>query len=185
MTIDCAYYVRGERQEPAPRTVAEAAAIPRHGGSFVWIDALQLGELRPRVFQIAALGSIPDREEPDVRLGQAGGTGDRRPAGLGTVRRPVGERPLEQSAELDERSVALFDPEVDDSLPRLALRRDHHDRRAAAPAPVAALRFGCVERVHQAQCEGTRGRVERLAHRLPHPRRRDHVRLADPALTAG
>ena len=38
MNIDCAYYVGGKHQPLEPMSLAEAAALPRHGGSFVWIE---------------------------------------------------------------------------------------------------------------------------------------------------
>ena len=38
MNIDCAYYVGGKHQPLDPMSLAEAAALPRHGGSFVWIE---------------------------------------------------------------------------------------------------------------------------------------------------
>ncbi len=37
MIVDCAYYEHGERR-PEKLTLEEAAARPRHGGSFVWIE---------------------------------------------------------------------------------------------------------------------------------------------------
>ena len=112
------------------------------------------------------------------------------PRDLGAVSgRPIGlavaERALEEAAQLDERRVAVLDPQVDDALPALALCRDDDDPRAASPAPVATRRLGGVERRQQAQGERAGGRLERLAHRLPHARRLDHVRLRDPALPGG
>jgi magnesium transporter len=38
MTVDCAYYVRGVRQPQERMSVAEAAALPRRGGQYVWIE---------------------------------------------------------------------------------------------------------------------------------------------------
>jgi magnesium transporter len=38
MTVDCAYYVRGIRQPQEPMSVAEAAALQRRGGQYVWIE---------------------------------------------------------------------------------------------------------------------------------------------------
>ena len=37
MIVDCAYYEHGERRE-RQLTLEEAAACPRHGGSYVWIE---------------------------------------------------------------------------------------------------------------------------------------------------
>ena len=48
MNIDCAYYVGGEHQPLEPMSLAEAAALPRHGGSFVWIE---LDDPRPDVME--------------------------------------------------------------------------------------------------------------------------------------
>jgi magnesium transporter len=38
MSVDCAYYSHGVRQTEHPLTLPEAAAIPRRGGSYVWIE---------------------------------------------------------------------------------------------------------------------------------------------------
>ena len=43
MIVDCAHYVRGVRQAGGPLTVAEAAARPRSGGSFVWLELFEPG----------------------------------------------------------------------------------------------------------------------------------------------
>jgi magnesium transporter len=50
--VECAHYVRGLR-DPQPLTLAEAAALPRSGGSFVWLelhepDERLMAELRER-----------------------------------------------------------------------------------------------------------------------------------------
>jgi magnesium transporter len=41
MLVDMAHYVRGIRRPDGPETLAEAAARPRSGGSFVWIDLFE------------------------------------------------------------------------------------------------------------------------------------------------
>ena len=41
MSVDCAYYSHGARHAEQPHSLTEAAAIPRRGGSYVWIE---LGE---------------------------------------------------------------------------------------------------------------------------------------------
>ena len=51
MLVDCAHYVRGIRQEQGPMTIERAAACPRRGGSFVWLELYEpgteeMGELR-------------------------------------------------------------------------------------------------------------------------------------------
>jgi hypothetical protein len=38
VNIDCAYYSRGVRQPMERMSLAEAAALPRRGGNFVWIE---------------------------------------------------------------------------------------------------------------------------------------------------
>jgi magnesium transporter len=38
MLVDCAHYVRGIRQDHSPMTLERAAACPRRGGSFVWLE---------------------------------------------------------------------------------------------------------------------------------------------------
>jgi magnesium transporter len=38
MTVDCAYYVRGVRQPRERMSFEEAAALPRRGGDYVWIE---------------------------------------------------------------------------------------------------------------------------------------------------
>ena len=38
MSVECAYYSRGVRQPSDGMTLAEAAAIPRRGGNYVWIE---------------------------------------------------------------------------------------------------------------------------------------------------
>jgi magnesium transporter len=38
MDVDYAHYEHGVRQDEDPVTLAEAATIPRHGGSFVWLE---------------------------------------------------------------------------------------------------------------------------------------------------
>ena len=38
MNIDCAYYTGGVRHPQEPMSFAEAAALPRRGGNFVWIE---------------------------------------------------------------------------------------------------------------------------------------------------
>jgi magnesium transporter len=38
MSVDCAHYTQGVRQPDQPPTLADAAAIPRRGGSYVWIE---------------------------------------------------------------------------------------------------------------------------------------------------
>ena len=38
MLVDCAHYVRGIRQHQGPMTLERAAACPRRGGSFVWLE---------------------------------------------------------------------------------------------------------------------------------------------------
>src|SRR5262245_29969988 len=38
MSVDCAYYSHGVRQAEQPLTLRDAAAIPRGGGSYVWIE---------------------------------------------------------------------------------------------------------------------------------------------------
>src|SRR4051794_29532418 len=53
MLVDCAHYVRGIRQHQGPMTLERAAACPRRGGSFVWLDLSEPGpeamdELRAR-----------------------------------------------------------------------------------------------------------------------------------------
>ena len=111
-------------------------------------------------------------------------TRDPGPVGLGAVRLPVAERPFEEPPQLGERAVAFLDAEVDHPLPRLARGRNDDDSRTAAAAPVASCRLRGVERLHQPTRELALGRLERLAHHLPHTRRRDHVRLADPVVAA-
>jgi magnesium transporter len=44
VSIDCAYYSRGVRQQQQPLTLDEAAAIPRRGGNYVWIELDEPGE---------------------------------------------------------------------------------------------------------------------------------------------
>jgi magnesium transporter len=53
MIVDCAHYVRGERQDDDGMTLEQAAARRRSGGSFVWVEAHEpapsvLDELRRR-----------------------------------------------------------------------------------------------------------------------------------------
>jgi magnesium transporter len=43
MIVDCAHYVRGTRQHSGPLGLDEAAARPRSGGSFVWIELHEPG----------------------------------------------------------------------------------------------------------------------------------------------
>jgi magnesium transporter len=43
MLVDCAYYVRGVRQHQGPITLERAAACPRRGGSFVWLELYEPG----------------------------------------------------------------------------------------------------------------------------------------------
>lgn len=38
---DAAHYLRGVRQAGAPLALADAAALPRSGGSFVWIELFE------------------------------------------------------------------------------------------------------------------------------------------------
>jgi magnesium transporter len=38
MTVDCAYYARGVRQPDGPMSLEEAAARPRGGNNYVWIE---------------------------------------------------------------------------------------------------------------------------------------------------
>jgi magnesium transporter len=38
MSVECAYYSRGERQQRDGMTLADAAAVPRRGGNYVWIE---------------------------------------------------------------------------------------------------------------------------------------------------
>jgi magnesium transporter len=53
MLVDCAHYVRGVRQDQGPTTLEQAAACPRRGASFVWLELFEPGselmaELRAR-----------------------------------------------------------------------------------------------------------------------------------------
>src|SRR4051812_19885298 len=43
MLVDCAHYVRGIRQHQGPMTLERAAACPRRGGSFVWLELSEPG----------------------------------------------------------------------------------------------------------------------------------------------
>jgi magnesium transporter len=43
MTVDCAYYVRGVRQPQQELSLAEAAALRRRGGQYVWIELEEPG----------------------------------------------------------------------------------------------------------------------------------------------
>ena len=43
MIIDCAHYLRGDRQQENRLTLAEASALPRSGNSFVWIELHEPG----------------------------------------------------------------------------------------------------------------------------------------------
>src|SRR5512133_2188605 len=38
MLVDCVYYQRGVRQQHEPMTLGQAAALPRRGGNYVWIE---------------------------------------------------------------------------------------------------------------------------------------------------
>ena len=44
MSVDCAYYSRGVRQPLAFSSLAEAAAIPRRGGNYLWVEVEDPGE---------------------------------------------------------------------------------------------------------------------------------------------
>ena len=73
MLVECAHYVRGIRQDLGPMTVERAAACPRRGGSFVWLElhepsAELMGELRWRfgLHELAVEDAARAHQRPKV-----------------------------------------------------------------------------------------------------------------------
>jgi magnesium transporter len=73
MLVDCAYYVQGIRQESGPMTLERAAACPRRGGSFVWLELHEPGtevmrELRERfgLHELAVEDAARAHQRPKV-----------------------------------------------------------------------------------------------------------------------
>ena len=73
MLVDCAHYVRGIRQHEGPMTLERAAACPRRGGSFVWLELYEPGtevmrELRARfgLHELAVEDAARAHQRPKV-----------------------------------------------------------------------------------------------------------------------
>src|SRR3954451_19091272 len=73
MLVDCAHYVRGIRQDQGRMTLQQAAACPRRGGSFVWLelhepDARTMGELSARfgLHELAVEDAARAHQRPKV-----------------------------------------------------------------------------------------------------------------------
>jgi magnesium transporter len=73
MLVDCAHYVRGIRQDHGPTTLEGAAACPRRGGSFVWLELYEPGtevmaELRARfgLHELAVEDAARAHQRPKV-----------------------------------------------------------------------------------------------------------------------
>jgi magnesium transporter len=64
MSVDCAYYSQGARQAEQPRTLLDAALIPRRGGSYVWIELEEPGE--ERMAEIAGLFDLHELAVEDA-----------------------------------------------------------------------------------------------------------------------
>src|ERR1043166_7472492 len=142
--------------------------------------ALELREHRARLVEVAAGGGVEQLELKDVDRGKPAPLADLATTRRGAARLAVAERALDEPAKLDERPVAFLHAHVDDAFPRLALAGHDHDRRTTAPAPVAAFALGGFERRPPPLGQRARSGLEHLAHRFPHARRRDHVRLCGP-----
>ena len=89
----------------------------------------------------------------------------------------VGVVEVEQAVELLQRLGVVVDAQVHGGAPRHAGRRDDEDRRGLAPAGVAALRLGGVQRGHEPAGERSRRAVVGLRHGRPHGGRGHHVGL--------
>ncbi len=124
----------------------------------------QRGVQALRLCDIAVLECILDRQLLHVHVGQPVALADRGPLGCRSVRRAVTERARQEATQLEQRAVTLFDAQVDDPFPRLALTGDDEYRSAAAPAPVTAGRLRSLERAHQPLGERAARACERLAH---------------------
>ena len=96
----------------------------------------------------------------------------------------VGVVQVEQPVELGERLGVVVDAQVDARAPRLAGGRDDEQRRGLAPAHVAAVRLGRVQRREQAAGERAGRRLEGVRHRRPDLRPGHHVRLRAEPLAA-
>jgi magnesium transporter len=73
MLVDCAYYVRGIRQDQGPMTLEQAAACPRRGARFVWLELYEpgtevMGELRAHfgLHELAVEDAAQAHQRPKV-----------------------------------------------------------------------------------------------------------------------